>query len=180
MSVVLLADPAEYPLTLAEAKTQCGVEGPDFDSELEVLLAAATGSLESFTGLSLARRRWRLVLDGWADAIELPRGPVRNVDAVRYFDATGFRRTLPQEIYSLDLAQRPQWLLRNASASWPALGVNVNGIEIDCDCGFGADCPAELKVAIKLLVHKLFEGCASSDAQALAETLAMPFRRILI
>ena len=92
MSVVLLADPAEYPLTLAEAKTQCGVEGPDFDSELEVLLAAATGSLESFTGLSLARRRWRLVLDGWADAIELPRGPVRNVDAVRYFDATGFRR----------------------------------------------------------------------------------------
>ncbi|MES2903854.1 MAG: head-tail connector protein [Pseudomonadota bacterium] len=189
MGLMLLTPPTSDPLTLAEAKAQCRVLHDDEDALIARLVTAATRHVERALSLSLIERTYVLTLDSFSDAIELPRGPVASVTSLTYSDADGVTQTVSAADYTVDLVSRPQWLVRNSSASWPATLDGVNVVSVQYVAGFD-ELPAEyedLKHAIALLVGHFYANreAVTADRQATevpmaVEALMQPFRMVLV
>ncbi|MBB1248290.1 head-tail connector protein [Rhizobium sp. G21] len=153
MTIINLAPPGAEPLTLAQAKAHLKIDHTDEDGLITSLIATAREHLEQVSGLALVRRPMRLYLDRWPETglIEIARGPVTAVDAVRIFDADGAEGLVDLAGHVLDGAARPArlWLKRR-----PETRGAVNGVEVDFTAGFGdtgADIPDTLKRA--MLTH---------------------------
>jgi uncharacterized phiE125 gp8 family phage protein len=128
---------ASLPLavTLAEAKAQCSVEGTFYDDLITRYIRAAARAVENFSDVMIGEQQWKLTLDAFTDTIELPIGPVASIDEVEYDDADGVAQLLSGTAWTLDLTSRPQWLLRNSDADWPALFDAQNVVRITFTCG---------------------------------------------
>lgn len=179
MGLTLITPAAAWPVTLAEVKTYCAVEDGSFDGLLGDLIAVATGQIEEMTGLALAEQGWRLTLDQFSPAIELPKGPVIAVTSVKYIDSLGVQQTVDPGDYSLDLVSEPQWVVLNSDAIWPATLDAVNVVEISFTAGFAAP-PPQLKLAIRMLVNFWFEQRSPGEIPAGVWNLVEPFRTLWI
>jgi uncharacterized phiE125 gp8 family phage protein len=153
MTYALIQPPSAEPLTLADLKAHIRIEGDDEDALLASLIRVAREHLERVTGLALISQGWRLYLDCWPEngPLEIARGPVLAVDAVRAFDELGEESAVALTGHVLDGVRRPArlWLRER-----PAARQAMNGIEVDFTAGFGesgADVPDTLKRAT--LVH---------------------------
>jgi uncharacterized phiE125 gp8 family phage protein len=153
MTYAQIQPPLAEPLTLAELKAHLRIDGPEEDVFLQSLIRVAREHLEGMTGLALISQGWRLYLDCWpaSGVLEISRGPVLAVDAVRAFDELGEESEVALAGHVLDGVRRPArlWLREN-----PAARQAINGVEVDFTAGFGesgADVPDTLKRA--MLVH---------------------------
>jgi uncharacterized phiE125 gp8 family phage protein len=156
MSLRLITPAASYPLTLAEARAQCRVDGTDDDTYLTSLIAAATSHVEDYTGRALVTQTWELVLDKFADAMMIPKGPVTAVSSVKYFDVDGVQQTITDTNYVLDAASDPQWLVRASDYTWPSLSDGINNVVIRFVCGYST-VPDAILHAIRLLVSQWYD-----------------------
>ena len=114
MSVFLVTPPDIEPITLAEAKLQCGF-GPMEDSDraaslilsdkLRGFMLAARQAIENHTQRAFITQRWQLVLDGFPGRsiryqsngypqIELPKPPFQSVDSFQYIATDGSLQAL--------------------------------------------------------------------------------------
>jgi len=114
MSILLITPPAVEPITLAEAKLQCGF-GPMQDSDraasqtlndkLRGFILAARQAIENETQRVFITQRWQLVLDGFPGRsiryentgypeIRLPKPPFQSVDFFKYIDTAGVLQNL--------------------------------------------------------------------------------------
>lgn len=157
MGLTLVTPAASYPVTLAEAKVHCRVDGTDENDLIEGLIAAATDYVGQYTGRSIMAQTWRLTLDAFSDSILLPNGPVQSVSSVQYYDADGDNQTAAAGIYTLDNASDPAWLVCNSEAAWPATMAGVNVVSITYEAGF-VTVPASIKQAVLLLVGDWYRG----------------------
>lgn len=155
MGLKRTVEPTAMPVTLAEAKAQCRVLHDDEDDLIEGLIAAATSMVEDYLGRSLSAQTWRLTLDGFADRIILPRGPVTAISAFTYLDAAGASQTVSSGLYALDTDADPQMIRRQPAASWPVPGDFVNPVTITYTAGF-TEAPAAIRHAILMLVANWF------------------------
>jgi len=153
MSLRLITAPTSTPVSVAEVKAWLRVDGTDEDSLITALIEAATGMIEQITGLAIMAQTWELVLDSFADSILLPKGPVTGITSVSYYDPDSALQTLGSSNYALDAVSSPQWLVRAADASWPAIASGVNNVIIRFTAAVtvAADL-ASLKTAILMLV----------------------------
>lgn len=151
MSLRLITGPASYPVTLAEAKLHCRVDGSDEDTLLNGLIAAATGYVEQYTGLALLPQTWELLLDQFSDTIQIPKAPTTAITSVKYIDTLGAEQTVSNTEYVLDAASEPQWLVKASDYEWPEVADGVNNVIIRFVCGFQTVPPA-IKQAILLLI----------------------------
>jgi uncharacterized phiE125 gp8 family phage protein len=94
MSLRLITAPTTYPVTLAQAQAQTRVNLARDDDYLNLLIAAATDYAEQYTGKAIMEQTWELVLDGFSDAIQIPKGPISSVTSVKYFDAANVEQTI--------------------------------------------------------------------------------------
>lgn len=159
MSLRLVTPPDDAPVTIEEARTMCRVIGTDEDAMLGRLIVAATAHVEAYTGRSIMPQVWELVLDGFDDAILIPRGPVTAIESVTYYDAAEQLQTVAASAYALDAASDPQWLVRASAASWPAVASGINNVIIRFAAGYAATAP-ELEImrqAILLLIVQWFD-----------------------
>lgn len=159
MTLFITEPPLGVPVTPAEAKAHMRVETGDEDALIGELIGVATGHLESETGLALMTQKWRLCLDAWPPfgPVLLRKSPVRTVDAVTVYDASGNPRALDVSGAVLDAHARPA-RLHIAAARRP--GRAINGIEIDFTAGFGdtaAEIPDALRQAILQHVAQMYE-----------------------
>jgi len=76
MTSTLIAPPGEEPVTLAEAKAFCRIDGSDEDALVNALIAAARLQVESLTGRALITQTWRLTMACAPRLVELPVIPV--------------------------------------------------------------------------------------------------------
>ena len=153
MSLRLITAPASTPVSLAEAKAWLRVDDAAENDLITALIAAATGMIEQITGLAIMEQTWELVLDSFADSILLPKGPVSAITWVKYIDPDSVEQTLGASNYALDAVSDPQWLVRAADASWPAIASGINNVTIRFTAGVSVAADlASLKTAILMLV----------------------------
>lgn len=162
MPLILTAGPAAEPVSLAEAKAHCRIDGDAEDTVIASLILAARMHIERSLDLALIAQSWSLYLDRWPDApwTELPLAPVATLDAVRLYSETGTFVTLNPALFQLDSASRRARLIRTNATAWPEPGRRANGIEIAFSAGYGPtanDVPMPIRLAIKMLVAHWYE-----------------------
>lgn len=185
MGLTLLTPATVFPVTLAEAKAQCGVTHTDTDTLLGGYIKAATGYVEQHLSASVASQVWTLTLDAFTDYIELPRGPVISVDAFEYIDSVGAPQTVDSGLYTVDLVSRAPWIVRNSSSSWPTPMDGINMITVTYTAGMEV-VPEDLKHAILLLIghwHMTREavnvGNIVTEVPLAVDALLQPYRWVL-
>jgi uncharacterized phiE125 gp8 family phage protein len=179
-----LITPASGTLvTLAEAKLWAKVEGVSEDSLVQDLIAQAEAKVAEYTGLALGEQTWKLVLDAFSDAIELPRGPVLAVAAAdfTYVDSGGASQQVDPALYTLDLVSSPAWIVRDSDASWPATLDAVNVVSVQFTTGFTvATLPASIKRAVLTLVARWYDDRINCDVPAGVLDALAPYRQLWI
>lgn len=182
MALKLITAAATMPVSLASVKLHCGVEDDTFDPLLTELLADAVNHVEELLGRSLGEQTWQLTLDGFADAIELPRGPVLDVieDGFKYAAPGGVLTVVPADLYTLDTVTQPSWIVRNDGAAWPEVVDGVNTVQVTFTAGWTeSTLPRALRRAVCVLVAAWFEDRTASAPKAVME-LVEPFRTLWI
>lgn len=156
MALRLITPASASPLTLEEAKVWARVDGSAEDMVLNALIAAATRSVEDYTGRALGQQTWELSLDAFASAIEIPKGPVIQVLSVKYDDITGAEQTATTDLYSLDLVGEPQSIVLNSGLAWPATLDRINAVRIQFTAGYPS-VAEPLKSIIATLVARWYD-----------------------
>jgi uncharacterized phiE125 gp8 family phage protein len=170
MSLTIISAAAAEPITLAEARAQCRIDGTDEDALLEIYIAAARGKAEHITGRRLITQTWRQTLDAFpaSSDIRLEVPPVASIAQVQYVDTAGTLQTLAGSAYVLDAATGPAgWLLPADGTSWPSTDDVVNAVRIDIVAGYGAAgsaVPADLRAWLLLTVAYLYAQREAVDA----------------
>lgn len=162
MPLILTSGPSAEPVSLAEVKAHCRVDGDAEDTLLASLALAARMHVERALGVALIAQGWSLFLDRWPDRawVDLPLAPVIGVDAVRLHRADDSFTTADAGLFQLDGAGARPRLARRDGGVWPLPGRAVNGVEIAFTAGYGPtadDVPMPVRLAIKMLAAHWFE-----------------------
>jgi hypothetical protein len=156
MTSTLIAGPGEEPVTLAEAKAYCRIDGDDEDALVNALIAAARLQVESLSGRALVTQTWRLALASVSGlVVPLPVIPV------------------------IALVDAPDGATVQGDAV--LLAEAVDELTVDYTAGYGdaEDVPADLKQAVLQLIAYWFEYRDSVSAPpASVERLLAGYRRV--
>jgi uncharacterized phiE125 gp8 family phage protein len=190
MPLILNSGPSAEPVSLAEAKAHCRVDGTAEDTLIASLVLAARMHVERSLNVALIEQSWSLFLDRWPDqpCVALPMAPIASMDAVRLYGADDSFTALDPDLFILDGAGSRPRLSRREAGPWPLPGRHVNGIEIAFTAGYGSsadDVPMPVKLAIKMLVAHWHENrepvLAGEQASALplgVSGLIAPYREV--
>jgi uncharacterized phiE125 gp8 family phage protein len=164
MPLILLGEPEEEPLSLADAKLFLRIDHTADDALIADLIRAARKHVETVTGKRLVTQSWRLVLDQWPEGgvLKLPIAPVRAIEAARLRAADGSETAIDTESWLLDASTS-----RLRISERPPVLRPFAGIEIDLEVGYGAatDVPPGFVQAIRLLVAHWYEHRANASAE---------------
>lgn len=146
--------PASEPVTLAEAKAQCGVSGTDKDPVLNLLIAASRTFVENYCGIRIVSQTVEVECDDWSDFRRLSIAPIIDVTVIEYVDTAGDVQTLPTSVYLVnDFHLQPSITLKY-NQRWPAIQMGSK-IKITATVGYET-VPSDLKAAILLSISKHF------------------------
>lgn len=157
MPLAVVTPATTYPVTRAEVKTHCRVDGTAEDGLIDGLIAAASDYIAAYTGRALASTTLRLDLDDFADEIFLPVGPVQSVTSVAYYDTAGASQTLAGTVYQTDFVSDPARILLADGQSWPTVDARANAVSITFVAGYSS-VPAAIKQACLLLIGDWYRG----------------------
>lgn len=176
IKIVVTAEPASEPVTLAEVKAQLRIDYADEDAYLTGLIPAARELVEAMTGRRMITRTEKLLLDFFppSDAIIIPVAPVSAVGAIVTKDEDDAPTAFASSKYVLDTSGPVAKIVLKRGATWPVLASNakpVNAIEIPFTSGYGSAAlvPAKMKLAVKLLVGHFFENRENSTPLTIKE-----------
>lgn len=169
--------PAEEPITLAEAKNHLRLDETADDALVAALIAAARQQAEAHTGRAFVTQTWELTADRfpwfcgnrWTfdgraidrETIRLPLGTLA-ADSVEitYVDTDGATQTLAAARYQVDAASEPARLVPAYATCWPATRCQTpNAVTVAFTAGYGtaADVPQSIKQAMLLLIGHWYE-----------------------
>lgn len=169
MALRRISEPAEEPLTLAEAKLHCRVDdgmGSVDDAWLTATIIAARQHAEGRMQRSMIDSTFVLTLDAFSDAILLPMPRVLLVTEVSYVDTDGATQALASNLYSLDNASEfTNWLLPAYGTQWPATRDQANAVQITFRAGWAdrASVPESVKLWMKLAIGAWYDVRAGMD-----------------
>jgi len=189
MSFLMTAAPAVEPITLADAKTHCRIDGTSEDAYIASLIVTSRLQIEAALGLAMITQSWRWTLDAWptGSIIELPMRPVQSIESLELVHTTGSTTPVAPASYRLDgLANPARLALTTLSLPLPA--AIANGIAINFTAGFGAsasDVPEPIRHATLLLVAHWYEcrepapaGTRHTPIPSTIDTLLAPYRTV--
>lgn len=158
----ILTQPAEEPVTLAEAKAHLNIPSAltDWDSLITRQIATARQYVEDYLGACLVTTTIQEYFDEFpCDWLELSRFPISAVTHVKYTDSAGEQKTWTSTLYNIDKVSKQGRIAPKPAQTWPINDDSLNSIEVQYVAGFGAaaDVPAIYKDAILLTVGHLFE-----------------------
>lgn len=167
MGLKLITPPETFPVSRGEAKAHLREDSGDFDTTIDVMIAAATDYCDGptgFLGRALIDQTWELVLDKFpCNEVKIPMPPLIEVVSITYDDAAGEAQTLSPSSYLVDAVSEPGWVL--PVGSWPSTFSGVNAVRVRFRCGYldqtasppVENVPASIKAAIKLIVGNLYQ-----------------------
>jgi uncharacterized phiE125 gp8 family phage protein len=182
MALKLVTAPTTYPVTLAEAKLHCRVDGTDDDALITALITSATEMCEQQTGRALMTQTWLLTLDEFPTEIELTRVPVQSISSVTYTDTAGATQTLStgSNWRLLDLGDFSMArIVPVYGYTWPATRAQNNVVSVQYVAGYAsaAAVPESIKQWIKLMVSTMYENRETEaySSRAVSTTVQMQF-----
>jgi uncharacterized phiE125 gp8 family phage protein len=184
MPTRLVTPPTAEPVTLAEAKAQCRVDGSDSDTYIEMLITAAREWCELHDWRAYMPQTWELILDAWPSrgAIEIPKPPLQSVASIKYTNRSGVEATLDSGVYLVDTYSEPGWVVLKNDKAWPMVTLReINGVVVRFTGGYAsaADVPARIKQAILLLVGHWYENRENSVVGAVNRPIEMGVKALL-
>lgn len=183
----LVTAPTVEPLTLAQAKDHCRVDGSDDDTLLTDLIGAARSRCEAFLKQSLLQTAWAFRIDGgFPPEIRLPVGPLIDTASVSiaYVDDAGASQTLDGAVY--DVSGGETGVIRAAyGQSWPSARPVMDAVTVTFTAGVAAaaNLPPAIVHAVRMTLAEMYENREESVPGSLAEVplsarnLMMPFVR---
>lgn len=156
MTSYLIAGPGDEPVSLAEAKAFCRIDGTDEDALVSALIAAARLHVESITGRALLTQTWRLVLQSVSGLVV----PLPVVPASELIDA-------------------PDGAVLQGDSL--LLAAETDQLSVDYTAGYGdaGDVPQDLKQAVLTLVAYWYEHRdALTSAPVGFDRLIATYRRV--
>lgn len=158
MSLIVITPPTEEPVTLAEAKLHCKVDGTDDDTLITALITAAREQAEHRTGRALCTQTLEAVLDMFPAGIKLEKPPVLSVVSVKYLDTDGILQTLDPSAYELDKDSAPGWLVPAYGLIWPVTRPVPNAVRVRYTAGYGAAAavPKSIKAWMMMAVSTMY------------------------
>lgn len=152
-----VTEPANEPLTLAEAKDDLRVDASytDTDNLIMAQIIGAREYVEKFTGRSLVTQGWKYVADAFPSsgmsalfiggtfsmpkhAILLEKSPVQSVQSITYLDMGGVRQTMPATDYAVETVGEPCRITPVFGKIWPIALPQIGAIEVNFTAGYGA------------------------------------------
>lgn len=158
MSITIIVEPTEEPITLAEAVKQCEVFGTAHDGYLTDQIIAARRHVEARLQRGLITQTRALRLDGFPAVITLREGLLQSVSSITYVDTDGATQTVDAADYQVDPYSDPPRIKPDYGSVWPATRSQFNAVTVTYVCGYAdaAAVPQDLKSAMKLIVADLF------------------------
>jgi uncharacterized phiE125 gp8 family phage protein len=185
--LTLTTAPAKEPVTLDEAKVQCGVaqEVGYHDAALKGWIAAARAKVEEDTGRALITQTWDLSLDCWPTGltpIYLMKPPVSSVGSIKYYDTSNVEQTLSTNVYKVLTARQPCEVHLKYQQQWPSLYSEASVITIRFVCGYGTaetSVPDGLKAAMKLLISNWFNNPSATVTGTIQTTTEIAYQALI-
>lgn len=155
---------AEEPVSVAEAKLHCRVDGSDEDAWFTRSIAAARKLCEHYAERTIAKTTLEGVCESFpAGGLILPRGPVHRATlasapssiVVTYRDANGATQTLGAGVYAVDDSDGTdaQLVLASSSQAWPATDGRFDAVKVTYAAGWDqASVPEPIKHAVLMCV----------------------------
>lgn len=158
MPLIIITPPASEPVTLAEAKLHCKVDGSDDDTLITALIISAREQAQHRLGRALITQTLEQVLAAFPDGIKLPLPPAKTIVSVKYIDSAGILQTLDPAAYELDKDSSPGWLVPAYGLAWPSARAVPNAVRVRYTAGYGAaaDVPASIKSWMLLAIGTLY------------------------
>lgn len=172
------AEPADTPVSVAEAKNHMRYQETDADPAIDLMIKATTTFVEQFLNRQLITATYTLKFDVLHDPIVLPFPPLINVedDAIAYTDTSGSSQTVTASLFEIDNQTEPGLVLLSFNQSWPTdVRTQHNGITITYTAGYGTEqssVPANIRHAILMGASDLFEHRESQSEVRLQENQA--------
>lgn len=179
-----LIQAAALPITLELLKAQLRVDTPDEDVLLQFYLDAAVEQLdgpEGILGRAIGTQTWELLMDEFPDGpMAFPIPPLQAVTSVKYLDAQGVERTVPQNEYAVDVLSSPGWLI--PADSWPEVFGTPNAVTVRFVAGY-VNTPARLQLAIAMLVADMMANREATIDRRLQRNrmlydMLLPFKQV--
>ena len=146
MRPIIITQPTDEPLTLAECRSHLNLYAYEVDSDgvyshpddelIADMLTAARELCEDFTGLSFVPKTYEVAMNNFpTGAIELPMGPLVSVTSIAVAnDSDGL---VDADDYVVDPYSRPGRVV--PVSTWPSVTAATNLILIRYISGFGED-----------------------------------------
>lgn len=161
MTISLVTPPAAEPLLLADAKAQARAgSATDEDDLVTAYIKAARDRAERYTRTKLITQTWRITLDQFQPAIEIPLWPVQSIAQITYTDQDGTEQTLAPSKYQLVTSRKPHLIAPAYLEVWPVARVDFDAVKVDVVVGYGAagsDVPPNVLHAMRLLIADMFD-----------------------
>lgn len=175
MAVKIITAPGEEPVSLADARHHCRVDGADDDTLIQALIAAAREQAEHETGRALCTQTHELVIDAFPKAFVLRGAPIQSLVSVKYLDINGAEQTFDPADTLLDKDSEPGYLVPAYGKAWPDTFPVPNAVRARYVCGYGAaaDVPTAIKQWMLLAIGAMY---AQREAFGGNQQAALPDR----
>ena len=175
MPFTVITAPADYPLTLEEAKEHLRLVDSHTadDAYILGLIDAVTELAQNTMWRALVRQTLRVRLDkfpGSAELIRPPRPPLIGVNKIDYVDTLGAAQTMPAADYIVDTDSTPGRIALAPDKSWPGTQSRVNAVTLEIVAGFGdrPDVPQMIRQGMLLAIGNWYENRESVAVGAAA------------
>lgn len=183
MTWSVVTQPAEEPISLADAKTHLRVDDPAEDSLIQVFITAARQHVENVCERALMPQVWQEQMPSFPASIELRGGVVSAVQSVIYIDQDGVQKILDPSAYYAWLAARPPQIY--PIGSWPATRDQADAITVQYAVGYAdaASVPGPLRAAMLLIIGDLYSNRSAQAGVQIFQNLTvnrllLPWMRI--
>lgn len=173
---VVTVEPVDEPVSLAEAKAQCHIDGTDFDTELNIYIKSARIFVEEYTGSKLESQTVVLRCSSFGDLCDLPVAPVSSVTSITYLDTAGAEQTLSTDVYEAVLIGLEPHIRLKINQSWPSVRCASDAVRVTAVAGYST-VPEPIRHAMMLLISAWNDSRSVGPAPEGAINLLTNYRR---
>jgi len=148
--------PATEPVTVAQAKQQCGVASSDKSDNdaFGRLIATERSYVEKYCGIKIVTQAVTLKCDNFCNFERIPAAPIQSITSITYVDVDGVSQTLDTSVYEVRADGLETSIVLQFGKSWPTIQ-RGSRIVVVAVVGF-TDIPSELESAILLRISGKF------------------------